>query len=209
MWYNQNKKLKFYCVNRNGFCAEKNGNGGNTDMLNKIFDGMNTVDIIKELLLTFLKCLGVTAAAYAVGYFVISLFYRSALISSGTEQMLKAFKVITAVAFVVYWLITWFFLRRRTNRMSISSPETHFNWMKRRGLYEILFLLVLTLLCAVFGVPEWRGENSSFTNFFAGPLMLTTLLKNWWLGGILHMLAAFCFFALYVRVIQKSMADRK
>ena len=39
--------------------------------------------------------------------------------------------------------------------------------------------------------------------------MLTTLLKNWWLGGILHMLAAFCFFALYVRVIQKSMADRK
>ena len=39
--------------------------------------------------------------------------------------------------------------------------------------------------------------------------MLTTLLKNWRLGGILHTLSAFCFFALYVKIIQKSIFIQK
>ncbi len=173
------------------------------------FSKIGSKDILKEALLSIVKSICLTYLGYTVSYFAISPLFASAFMLTDSKKAQQGFLVLSVGAFVVYWIAQLILLHRRADKATVTRPETHLEWLVRRGTYELLFLMIAIVMCIFLGRPSYPPQNGGATNTFAGTLMFTVVLKNLWLGGALHIIFVFLVFALLCRSFVKKHLNNK
>ena len=154
--------------------------------------------IVKEFLLQFAKNIGIVYVGYFIAYFFIITFFRSVYIG-GTDSSEKPGTVLFAViGFIVYWIVQVILLSRQSQKSLISRPESHIEWLVRRGSYELVCCVVVIVLCVLFGTPSFSPQAGAamFMRTFVGFMMFAVILDNLWFGGLLHLIFAGFVFAV-------------